>query len=152
MKPATNQVGSVNGNTTTWVDHPPPGLWVYRVVLSASPGPQQFSNDYLLASHATPAMDGNDTRPSFANAPATISNGPDGMGGPICSRNTAAKTNGNPYSPKSTPNASIAGEAYVEADGRACSPASGARRRNAESRPRIRRTRSSRIGSSIALM
>ncbi|HWE82562.1 MAG TPA: hypothetical protein VG265_13010 [Gaiellaceae bacterium] len=51
-----NQVGSVQGDKTSWVDHPPPGRWVYRVVLSASPGRQQFSNDYILASRPTPTI------------------------------------------------------------------------------------------------
>jgi hypothetical protein len=45
-----NQVGSVPEARSTWVDHPPPGRWVYRVALSASPSPQQYSWDYIVLS------------------------------------------------------------------------------------------------------
>ena len=47
---ANNQVGSVPETRSSWIDHPPPGRWVYRVALSASPSPQQYSYNYIVLS------------------------------------------------------------------------------------------------------
>jgi hypothetical protein len=48
--PGTNQVGSVPETRSSWLDHPPPGRWEYRVALSASPSPQQHSWNYIVLS------------------------------------------------------------------------------------------------------
>jgi hypothetical protein len=48
--PGTNQVGSVPETRSSWLDHPPPGRWVYRVALSASPSQQQYSWNYIMLS------------------------------------------------------------------------------------------------------
>jgi hypothetical protein len=50
--PGTNQVGSVPQTRSSWLDHPPPGRWVYRVALSASPSRRQHSWDYIMLSRA----------------------------------------------------------------------------------------------------
>jgi hypothetical protein len=55
--PATNLVGSVAGSRSSWVDHPPPGTWVYRVSLTASPSKQFIGDDYILLSDPTRILD-----------------------------------------------------------------------------------------------
>ena len=57
--PATNLVGSVPGTRSSWVDHPPPGSWVYRVSLTASPSKQFIGDDYILLSSPTQIVDTN---------------------------------------------------------------------------------------------
>ena len=57
--PATNLVGSVPGTRSSWVDHPPPGPWVYRVSLTASPSKQFIGDDYILLSSPTQIVDTN---------------------------------------------------------------------------------------------
>ena len=44
------RVAAVKGNVTSWVDHPPPGTWAYRVALSATPVGPQVPTDYILLS------------------------------------------------------------------------------------------------------
>jgi hypothetical protein len=51
-----NAVGSTPGTRRSWLDHPPPGRWLYRVALNASPGPTQFRNDYILFSRPAAAV------------------------------------------------------------------------------------------------
>ena len=46
---------------------------------------------YEDSARARVAIDSAATRPSLANAPATMRSGPDGSGGPFCSRSTAHK-------------------------------------------------------------
>src|ERR1700694_3001645 len=76
----------------------------------------------MEATHAAPAIDNADTCASLANAPATMSNGPDGIGGPICSRNTATNTSHNPCSSNSGASLSIADGAYVTAQRSSMNP------------------------------
>src|SRR6266568_1525322 len=51
----------------------------------------------LHATNATPNIAQAESSPSAASAPATISVGAAGIGRPICSSSTFAKTNASPY-------------------------------------------------------
>jgi hypothetical protein len=44
-------IGSVPGRLGSFVDHPPPGRWTYRVAMSASPMPPQQLTDFVLLSN-----------------------------------------------------------------------------------------------------
>jgi hypothetical protein len=43
-------IGSTDGRTTSFVDHPPAGAWRYRVALSATPMGPQYPSDLILLS------------------------------------------------------------------------------------------------------
>ena len=47
---AGNVVGTTNGSETSFVDHPAPGAWVYRVGLSATPYGARIPTDLVLVS------------------------------------------------------------------------------------------------------
>ncbi len=44
------RVAGVRRDVTSWIDHPPPGTWVYRVALNATPVGVQSTADYILIS------------------------------------------------------------------------------------------------------
>jgi hypothetical protein len=47
---AGTQVATTGGRTTSFVDHPPPGRWTYRVAFSATPVGPQSPSDYTMIS------------------------------------------------------------------------------------------------------
>jgi hypothetical protein len=44
------RIAGIRRDVTSWTDHPPPGTWVYRVALNATPVGVQSTADYILLS------------------------------------------------------------------------------------------------------